>query len=97
MILNDRLKRWISGEHYLLWSESTREADKYSEYKNSTNIKNNIDRAINLTQEGNVGKACKALLSNGMADASQDIISTILDKHPRRLNPIDIPSPQTNL
>ena len=29
-ILNDRLKRWISGEHYFLWSETKREADKYS-------------------------------------------------------------------
>ena len=50
-ILNDHLKRWLSREHYLLWSESKREADKYSEHKKSTNIKNNIDRAINLTQE----------------------------------------------
>ena len=95
-ILNDRLKRWISGEHYFLWSETKREADKYSEHKKSTNTKNNIDRAINLTQEGNFGKACKALLSNGMADASQDIISTLQDKHPKRLHPIDIPSTQTN-
>ena len=49
-ILNDRLKCWISGENYLLWSETKREADKYSEQK-STNTKNNIYRAINLTQE----------------------------------------------
>ena len=51
-ILNDRLKRWISGEHYFLWSETKREADKYLEHKKSTNTKNNIDRAIHLTQEG---------------------------------------------
>ena len=38
-ILNDRLKRWISGEHYFLWSETKREADKYSEHKKSTNTK----------------------------------------------------------
>ena len=95
-ILNDRLKRWISGEHYFLWSETKREADKYLEHKKFTNTKNNIDRAINLTQEGHFGKACKSLLSNGMADASQDIISTLQDKHPKRLHPIDIPSTQTN-
>ena len=76
-ILNDRLKRCISGEYYLIWSEFKREAYKYSELKKFTNIKNNIKRAINFTQEGNVGKAFKALLSNGIADASQDIISTL--------------------
>ena len=31
-----------------------------------------------------------------MADASQDIISTLQDKHPKILHPIDIPSTQTN-
>ena len=31
-----------------------------------------------------------------MSDASQDIISTLQDKNPRRLHPFDIPSPQTN-
>ena len=61
-ILNDRLKRWIYGEHYFLWSETKREADKYSELKKSTDTKNNIDRAINLTQEGHFGKACKSLM-----------------------------------
>ena len=38
----------------------------------------------------------KALLSNGIADASQDIISTLQDKHPKGLHPIEIPSTQTN-
>ena len=84
-ILNNRLKRWISGENYLIWSESKQEADKYLEHKKSTNIKNNIDRAINITQEGHFDKACKALLSDGMADAYQGIISTLQDKHPIRL------------
>ena len=95
MILNDRLKYWISGEYYFIWSETKREADKYSEHTKSTNINNNIDRAINLTQEGNVGKVCKAILSNVMADASHDIISTIQNKT-LEVKPINIPSLQTN-
>ena len=77
------LKRWLDGDIHGLWAESK---EKTKHQRNKTPMpdtqKRNIERAILMAKEGNLGKAVQCLQSLGMAETNERTLDQLIEKHP---------------
>jgi hypothetical protein len=73
--LLDRVGRWNKGEFVELWNEARKAYDgKLGRPNTEPCVLDNIKRAKQCAQDARYGKAVAALLSLGMADASEESV-----------------------
>ena len=84
-----RIRRWKAGDFIGLWSDVEEENSRWSRKRrpkapspNSLRLAN-ARRAKRLTEEGQYKKALQALLSEGVARASPEVLKEMLAKHPQ--------------
>ena len=84
-----RIRRWKAGDIIGLWSDVEEENSRWSRKRrpkapspNSLRLAN-AWRAKRLTEEGQYKKALQALLSEGVAGASPEVLNEMLAKHPQ--------------
>ena len=92
-LLSERLRRWLSGDYEALWSEATcaSKAPKRTLEEQADSLEKRCERAKALTQEGNLSKACSALLSYGIADVIPSVLCDLRSKHPSRPTAVKLP------
>ena len=92
-LLSERLRRWLSGDYEALWSEATcaSKAPKRTLEEQADSLEKRCERAKALTQEGNLSKACSALLSCGIADVNPSVLCDLRSKHPSRPTAVKLP------
>ena len=88
-LVRRRIRRWKAGEFTDLWSDVVEEDSRWVRKRqrkaptpNSLRL-SNARRARRLTEEGQYKKALQALLSEGIAGASAEVIDQMLSKHPQ--------------
>ena len=86
-----RIRDFANGQYNLLWHQATRHPPGPRPASTQTN--SNIRRAILLAQEGQFGKAAKALLSEGLDFDSQEAFQNMHEKHPFSPPPPHLPPP----
>ena len=83
-LVKTRIQRWLDGDLVALWSESVAGAQSPSKRSSSASPRSiNVRRAKMATQEGQYGKAIKALTSDGLATPSDSVFLEMLAKHPQ--------------
>ena len=94
-LIRGRAQRWLNGERCSLWDELI----VYHGYKRdktkTDNAKFKINRCIELTRDGQFSKACKALVSQGIAEPSDVNMTAMREKHPlcrEGTESVDLPS-----
>ena len=86
-LLSQRLHRWISEDVHELWKEASSIPLAPPDAKPDSNEKR-LERAKALVHEGNLGKACAALLSNGVVEVNEAALAELQAKHPPRPEPL---------
>jgi len=76
----DRLSRWQSGERRALWDDAPESAHTS---RSENNPEANRRRAEALTREGYDRKACAALVSDGLLEASPETLLELKKLHPQ--------------
>ncbi len=90
-LVKSRLRRWADGEYLDLWSEAVENSQAASHRKRPLNIvKQNANRALRATQNGQYSKAIKSLTSEGAAPADEEVLEV---KHPQVSTPVIPPGP----
>ena len=76
--------RWLAGDYLELWKDCERAQTNrhHKQCSDKTQQELNVSRCIALAQEGNIGKACKALLSTGLAQTTDEVCAEMSEKHP---------------
>lgn len=86
------LRRWQNGEIMELWAEShghdRRGQVKRRKVSEPSQREANARRARTACQDGQYGKAVQALMSDGLADATDETLAELLRVHPQ------VPQPQ---
>ena len=79
------LRLWQGGAAHDLWHEAVAAAQEAAANRrsSSTQAVSNIERAKRYAQEGAYGKAAKALMSDGIHDATDAVQSALIQKHPQ--------------
>ena len=76
-------KRWLDGDMRGLWAESKA---KVKHQRKTTPVqdtqKRNMERAILMAKEGNLGKAVHCLQSLGIAEKNERTLDQLIEKHP---------------
>ena len=94
-----RIARWRAGDFAGLWSELMNEQDRLRRRrrpKNESSVSiraTNARRARRAMEDGQFKKATQALTSNGLAQASPDVLAEMLAKHPQDVPPQTPPPP----
>ena len=77
------LKRWLDGDIRGLWAECKEKTNRHRHKTPKQDIlKRNLERAILMAKEGNLGKAVKCLQSLGMAENNERTLDQLIEKHP---------------
>eukprot|EP00660_Eupelagonema_oceanica_P018724 gene18724-20528_t len=77
-----RCERWLSGERITLWNELPDRAARRTT-KGSPDLRSHQDnRAIALARDGQLSKACKALLAVPPVECSEQTVRVLQSKHP---------------
>ena len=87
--VKQRIAAFLDGRLNDLWQQATRPTKR----KHNSSTSNNVRRATLLAQEGQFGKAAKALISHGLDFDSQDAINNMRLKHPFSPPPPEQPPP----
>ena len=88
-----RIRRWRAGEIGALWDEMLTENSKlvrkYEARKGATESfrYSNTLKVKRVIAEGQLGKALKLLLSDGLINPSQEVVEEMLAKHPQNPPP----------
>ena len=88
-IIRGRIKRWRDGDHLGLWHEVLEMQDKLSGRRRPKKISPesmrsaNARRARRAMEDGQYRKATQALTSDGLAEASPEVLAEMLAKHPQ--------------
>ena len=96
-----RITRWRAGDFSGLWSELMNEQDRLRRRRrpkkeSSMSIRAaNARRARRAMEDGQFKKATQALTSNGLAQASPDVLAEMLAKHPQDVPP-QTPGPSSS-
>jgi hypothetical protein len=86
-----RLRRWRSGDILGLWKEACDTPSSIS--SDPTDSKGVIFSQVRAAvAEGNFGKACKLLLSNGVSTLSDAVFDALAAKHPARFMAVPEPA-----
>ena len=83
-LVKSHIQRWVGGDLVTLWSEAVEGAQSLSKYSRSAPQRSiNIRRAKMATQDGQYRKAIRALISDGLATPSANVLQEMLTKHPQ--------------
>ena len=83
----DRLRRWEDGDRILLWESRGRTSSKHR----SLTTPERKDLATSLAREGFEGKACAALLADGLAPETAATVAALRALHPVQPDPVAPP------
>ena len=86
-ILRERVQLWMGHETQSLWEKVTRNTTRRSKHHDPSRSQQeaNQRRAVELAREGALGKAVRALSSNGIHMPSEDTNHALLHKHPQTI------------
>ena len=82
---------WCKGDHVTLWNmaKSRRVTGPLARTNSDDSVPRNlIDFAVSLSHEGMFAKACRILVSSGLAPNNEDTWKLLKDKHPEGPLPI---------
>ena len=80
----DRLQRWEAGERMTLWDSRRRVTVRHGGTRSPAERR---DFAVGLAREGFDGKACAALLAEGLSPETPDTIAALRALHPPQSPP----------
>lgn len=83
----DRLRRWEDGERLLLWESRGRPSTRHR----TLTAAERRDLATSLAREGFEGKACGALLAEGLAPENSGTVAALQALHPVQPDPVAPP------
>ena len=76
-------KRWLDGDIRGLWAESEAKIKhQWNKTPMQDTQKRNIERAILMAKEGNLGNVVQCLQSLGMAEKNERLLDQLIEKHP---------------
>ena len=96
MLVRSRIDRWLAGDIATLWTEviaGGKSLAKRIQSSSGSQRSHNIRRAKLAVQDGQYNKAIKALISNGLATPSAEVLGAMLNKHPQASPPTLPPGP----
>lgn len=82
-----RFDAWVRGdfEQLVRWWETDRSATHHPLRSGTRSEEQNIERALRLISEGQISRACKLLVSKGLADPLEmGVLAQLREKHPNR-------------
>lgn len=85
--IRSRLNRWLDGERETLWRDLPHKSSETGAHGRNKSIRDRVERAVELVEEGLDGLACKALFANG----TPQVLGLLNSKHPVR-PPVSAPN-----
>ena len=79
----ERLRRWELNEEVEMWKELEEEWTVARPMNDQNQTSANIARCKSLVSKGRFGDAMQALSSNGVAAISEEVLASLLAKHPQ--------------
>ena len=84
----DRLQRWEAGERMTLWDTRRQVTVRHGGHRTAAERR---DFALGLAREGFDGKACAALLAEGLCPATPETVAELRALHPAQPTPTPCP------
>ena len=78
-----RCQRWLEGEPEELWEDVPARRQRQPAVTEDAAVANRHTRCRALAAEGELSRACAALTSPPLLEASQDTVAKLRDKHPQ--------------
>ncbi|KAL5506266.1 hypothetical protein EMCRGX_G007877 [Ephydatia muelleri] len=84
---------WLGGNLSELWSFAQNRAASSSHSNKTTRVRPNdgVTSAISLSKDGLYGKACRLLVSQGVAPNNESTWNLLISKHPKGGCPVGLP------
>ena len=82
-IIRNRAQRWLNGERDSLWTELQQSVPAHRRIIKKDNLTWKMNRCMELARDGPYSRACKALLSSGIASSSGEALEEMRAKHPQ--------------
>ena len=99
-LMKSRIRRWRAGDLCALWADMMEDEDKQARSRKKSKAdlleefrRANAKWAHGAAEDGQYRKALLTLSSADMADATSEVVDTMLVKHPQSLAPLIPPSP----
>ena len=90
--VSHRFSAWARGDYAQLirWWETDRAAAHHQSYSGSTpQQERQLQRALQLIGEGHISRACRLIVSSGLADLGDArVLEQLASKHPSRKEPM---------
>ncbi len=101
-----RIRRWKDGDYMGLWADVTKAEGRYQKFMRKPKKSSpaslrqaNARRARRAMEDGQYKKAAQALISDGLALPTAEVLAEMINKHPQSpqpsISPDPIPTPVT--